>query len=283
MESQYCNNQSRKEPFITLINHLVQKFNPIQIHCFGENLSVIHNTGCFRQQYSTENYHYFLLMVTEADTRIEHQVQDFANNHFHNGKITILVHGRETICKALKANSKFFLTIFNHGQLIYAKDDLPQSVAFQTYIPIHAALEAQRHFDQRFLMATGFLASAKDCLLKENYSLCAFMAHQVIEQCCIALIRVHLAYRADIHNLYRLLSLCEVFSSAPSKLFLSGRNGDKRLLDIIVKSYLAARYKDDFQVSKTDAEQIFLTVSVFVKLTERMCVEEIASQTKSVP
>jgi HEPN domain-containing protein len=144
-------------------------------------------------------------------------------------------------------------------------------------IPTQGAVKAQKHYNHRFPLATGFLKSAKECLTNQHYNLSAFMAHQVVEQCCIALIRVHLAYRSDIHNLYRQLRLCESFSPAPSSLFLSGREDDKRLFDIMVKSYSAARYKDDFKVEQADAEQIFIRVSTFLKLTEIMCGDKINS------
>jgi len=45
----------------------------------------------------------------------------------------------------------------------------------------------------------------------------------------------------------------------------------------MVKSYSAARYKDDFNIEQADAEQIFIRVSTFLKLTEIMCGEKIKS------
>ncbi|WP_394341724.1 hypothetical protein [Pedobacter alluvionis] len=83
-----------------------------------------------------------------------------------------------------------------------------------------------------------------------------------------------------MHNLNRQLRLCDSFSPAPSKLFLSGSEEDKRLFDIMGKSYSAARYKDDFKVEQADAEQIFTRVSTFLKLTEIMCVDKIKSLAK---
>ncbi|RZK34918.1 MAG: HEPN domain-containing protein, partial [Pedobacter sp.] len=145
------------------------------------------------------------------------------------------------------------------------------------FIPTQGAVKAQKHYNHRFPLATGFLKSAKECLTNQHYNLSAFMAHQVVEQCCIALIRVHLAYRSDIHNLYRQLRLCDSFSPAPSSLLLSGTEDDKRLFDIMVKSYSAARYKDDFEVEQAEAKQIFTRASTFLKLTEIMCSDKINS------
>ena len=219
-------------------------------------------------------------MVTESVTRIEHEVQDFANNKYPFGKITILAHGQETIAAAIKANNRFFITVYNEGKILYSRDGMVQPFQAISLIPTQGAVKAQKHYNHRFPLATGFLASAKECLTKQHYNLSAFMAHQVIEQCCIALIRVNLAYRSDIHNLYRQLRLCDSFSPAPSRLFLSGSEEDKRLFDIMVKSYSAARYKDDFKVEQADAEQIFTRVSTFLKLTDIICGDKIKSLAK---
>ena len=278
METQFSQSgQFQKENFSAFIKELVQKFKPEQIYSFGKNIYFKVNQGCFIEDHHTENYHYFLLMVTESVTRIEHEVQDFANNHYPFGKITILAHGKETIADAIKANNRFFITIYNESEILYSRDGMVQRTHIINFIPTQGAVKAQKHYNHRSTLATGFLKSAKECLTNQHYNLSAFMAHQVVEQCCIALIRVHLAYRSDIHNLYRQLRLCDSFSPAPSSLFLSGREDDKRLFDIMVKSYSAARYKDDFKVEQDDAEQIFTRVSTFLKLTEIMCGDKINS------
>ena len=270
-------NHCQKDNFSAFLKELVQKFRPEQIYCFGKNIDLKINDSCFIESRRVESYHYFLLMVTESVTRIEHEVQDFANNHYPFGKITILAHGQETIAEAIKANNRFFINVYNEAQILYSHDGMVQRPHEITFIPTQGGVKAQKHYDHRFTLATGFLASAKECLTNQHYNLSAFMAHQVVEQCCIALIRVHLAYRSDIHNLYRQLGLCDSFSPAPSNMLLSGRDEDRRLFDIMVKSYSAARYKDDFKVEQADAEQIFIRVSTFLKLTEMMCMDKIKS------
>ncbi|MBC7417835.1 MAG: HEPN domain-containing protein [Pedobacter sp.] len=269
--------QSQKEHFSGFLKELVQKFCPEQIYCFGRTVELKTADSCFTGKVRDEKFCYFLLMVTESITRIEHEVQDFANQHYPFGTIAILVHGRETIEQAITANNRFFITVYNSGQIIYSRDGMVQSPETVSFIPTQAAVKAQKHFDNRMQLATGFLASANECLKNGQHAICAFMAHQVTEQCCILLIRVHLAYRSDMHNLYRQLRLCNSFSTAPSWLFLSGGEEDKRLFEIMVKSYSAARYKDDFRVNQADAEQIFIRISNFIKLTEILCLKKIES------
>lgn len=81
-------------------------------------------------------------------------------------------------------------------------------------------------------LADGFLMCASECLENEQYGICAFMLHQAVEQACICLVRVHIAYRSKFHNLYRLLRLCQCFSERPFQLFLSTPE-DERLFDVL--------------------------------------------------
>ena len=98
METQFSQSgQFQKEKFSAFIKELVQKFKPEQIYSFGKNIDFKVNNGCFIENHSTDKYHYFLLMVTESVTRIEHEVQDFANN-------------------------RFFITVYNDDQILYSRD-----------------------------------------------------------------------------------------------------------------------------------------------------------------
>ncbi len=98
----------------------------------------------------------------------------------------------------------------------------------------------------------------------------------MVEQCCIGIIRVFLAYRSEVHNLKRLLLLCNAFSDAPYNLFLSGSLEDGRLFEILVKSYSQARYGSTFQVEKQDADALSQKITRFLEMTECMCEDKIS-------
>ncbi|CAM4411839.1 HEPN domain-containing protein [Pedobacter westerhofensis] len=267
--------QIQKKEFAAFIKDLADKYQPLQIYCFGEFMESANKRGCFIESAAHENYQYYLLMVIESATRIENHVQDYANHHFPYGTITILVHGKETITEAVRANNRFFITVANSGKLLYSADPTIKSFRVPDFIPTRAAEKAKKHYRRRMALAAGFLESAMECLRKGNYHLCVFMLHQVVEQCCICMIRVHLAYRSDIHNLYRLLRLCDSFSPAMSGLFLGEGEEGRRLFELMVSSYSAARYKDDFVVEQPDAERLYNQVAAFLKVADVLCQDKI--------
>ncbi|MFF5384320.1 hypothetical protein, partial [Pedobacter suwonensis] len=97
---------------------------------------------------------------------------------------------------------------------------------------------------------------------------------QVTEQTCIALIKINTGYLAEFHNLHRLLRLCECFSEKPYHLFLSNAE-DERLFGILLKSYSATRYNDNFTVTKEDSEHLYKKVHTFLLLSVDMCNKKI--------
>lgn len=268
-----------KHHFSKFIKHLVEKFQPLYIYCFAKTIEITNKEGCFIQDSTDGNYQYFLLMVTESVTRIDHEVQEYANTHYPFGSITILSHGQRTIGEAINDNNKFFITVYNQGQLLYSHNGMSNLDFNRKFIPTQSANKAQKHFDHRIQLAEGFLHGSGECLAHQDYTIGTFLLHQVVEQCCIVLIQVHLAYRSEIHNLLRMLCLCRSFSDRPIKAFLSDSAEDERLFNLLLKSYSGSRYASGFSISQHDAQVLFERTSSFVVLVKEMCAAKIQELT----
>ncbi|MDN3585681.1 HEPN domain-containing protein [Pedobacter aquatilis] len=211
----------------------------------------------------------------ESKTRNEHEVQDFCNTRFYPGKTTILSHGLETIQECISKNNRFFISVLNDSQQLYSVDGIFNTAKKIIFDLSKDFEKATKHYAHRIKLSSGFLEGAADCYSNEHFVVCLFMAHQVIEQCTIALIRVHLSYRSDIHHLGRQLDLCSSFSSLPYEMFNSTAE-DRRLFEILLKSYSQARYNDQFKVEQDDADKILSKAYAFEKLTRSLCEEKIA-------
>lgn len=265
----------QSDRFTEFIKILAEKYNPIYIFCFNKESATTIKEGCFTDSVVQENHHYHLLMVTEGLTRIEHHVQNYANDHFQFGTITMLVQGIEAIAHGIHQNNRFFITVFNGAKLLYRRDQSIASLEVTGFVPTRAAAKASKHHQTHMLLASGFLESARECQENRILPLSIFMLHQVVEQCCICLIRIFLSYRSDIHHLHKLLNLCSSFSAAPANHFQLETDEGRRLFNILVKSYSDARYKDDFCVGQSDAAHLYSCVSSFRALAEQMCLEKI--------
>ncbi|WP_293782698.1 HEPN domain-containing protein [uncultured Pedobacter sp.] len=280
MEPKLSSEAEHAVHFRAFIQRLVQKFEPLQIFSFSQHSYSHTSQGCFNDNQCHFKYDYCLLAITETATRIDYEMQDFANADYQQGTITIIGHGRQSVIEAVQQNSRFFISVLSCGKLLYSKNGLLDHDPIPAFIPTKGAIKAIRHYEYRIPLADGFLMCASECLEKKQFGICTFMLHQAVEQTCICLLRVHIAYRSEFHNLYRLLRLCTCFSEKPFQLFLSTPE-DERLFDIMAKSYSGSRYKDDFKVSRQDAEFLYQRVAFFVLLAKEMCKEKIALLAKS--
>ncbi|TCD11592.1 HEPN domain-containing protein [Pedobacter frigidisoli] len=213
-------------------------------------------------------------MIMESSTRNEHEAQDFCRSKFNEGKITILSHGNETIKERIKKNNRFFITILNQGRLLYNNTGVLAQDTEIEFDPSQNFEKAKKHFEHRIKLAQGFLDAAEDSYANQHYAIAVFLTHQVIEQCTIALIREHLAYRSDIHHLGRQLDLCCCFSEELSNLFRTTKD-DLSLFEILLRSYSQARYKDTFKVDSEDADKLISKAYAFFKLTKEICTNKI--------
>lgn len=263
--------------FNAFIAKLTDKFQPLQIFKFSQNSFMQHHQGCFKSTRSANFCNYCLLLVTESATRIDYEAQDFANRHYQQGTVTLICHDKQSIQDAIAGNNRFFITACSKGELIYNYNGLLLPEEVPAFIPTQAAAKARKHYQHRFSLSEGFYLGASECLSNwEQYSVAVFMLHQAVEQLCIGLIRIHLAYRSEFHNLNRLLHLCSSFSHLPLQLFTETTE-DKRLFSILLKSYSAARYQANFVVSEKDATTLCNKVADFTAMATQLCEEKIAT------
>jgi HEPN domain-containing protein len=256
--------------FKSFIQLLVEKFQPTRIISFGEQTVKNKLEGCFVKK-KAKHRHYCLLICMESCTRIEHTLQDFANSHFHDGQVTVICHGESTIREEINSNNGFFITVLTKGKPIYMSDGFLNIETIPKYNPTKSLEKSEKHFSHRISLAEGFRECARESLTRGNYTITTFLLHQAVEQSCILLIRVHIFYRSEIHNLKRLLCLCKCFSDEPYKLLVGESPANRRLFEILVKSYGQARYATDFVVSQKDAHELFDMVSDFIELVRGMC------------
>lgn len=267
--------QVHTKQFSDLVADLVLRFQPLKIICFGKQNICSERTGCFGAELESSN-HYCLLMITEAKRRIDYEVQDYCNNHFREGWITLLCHSAEAVSEATGSNSRFFINVLQNGELIYSANGMTHNQSLPEFIPTQTVNKAVKHWEHRMPLADGFVEGAAVFLGKGHYNLSVFMLHQAVEQGCSLLVRVVMGYRADFHNIHRLLSLCTCFSKEPFKLFITGTEHDARLFDILIKSYSQSRYSSSFLVDETDARLLFMRVHQFIELIKKLCLAKMS-------
>jgi uncharacterized protein len=268
-----------------VVSLLIDRYQPDKLICFGSLLNCSDVTSCFMQSQHIQKSHYFLLMVTKENLRIEHDVQDFVSTHYSEATVTIISHGKHIIEEAIAKLSRFFITVYRDGVLLYSADGLPaelQQISLPEINLVQTQQKARKHYNYRWNMASGFLEAAEACWEPGYCNTMVFLLHQAVEQTCICLVRVFLAYRADIHNLDRLLKLCLCFYPELANYFPKNTEEEKRLFNLLNSSYSHARYKDDFDASRDDATILLKQVDEFMILADVLCQNRIAEYERAI-
>jgi HEPN domain-containing protein len=258
-----------------VIKLLAGKYQPLHIICFYKSVMQNQLEGCFLEEAQQTQVNYYLLIIMQGSTKIEHEVQDFVNGHYKHGMMITICHSLKNIVDGINQNHRFYRTICSKGTAWYNHDGIALNNNYRPYIPTRAAIKAEQQYTDHISLAEGFVIGATKCLSESRFPTCVFLLHQVAEQCLSCLIQVHLGYRADIHNLQRLLALTSSFSDRPTAAMLSGSLEDSRLFEILRKSYSDARYLPGYSISEADASTLHTKVEGFFKLTESMCIDHI--------
>lgn len=272
--SDYYLTEEQVSETTALIDTLSQKYDLSHIICFARNGVISNNFSAFGDIPSYIGLHYFFLFVTKGTERVEHEIQDYINTHYKSFNVTAISHSFESVSNAIAQGNRFFIAACIGGLEMYHDNQTTFDIEFPKPNQTTTLEKAEKRFYDHIKMATGFLNSASHCIRIEGYhENGVFMLHQAVEQACISLIKVHMGYRIDLHNLNRLLSLCKCFSDKPADLFLSDDNESVRLFKILRESYGNARYSEDFRVAEEDAIVILEKVDAFVSLAENLCLD----------
>ncbi|QEC77277.1 HEPN domain-containing protein [Mucilaginibacter ginsenosidivorax] len=247
---------------------LTSNYQIEKVICFGALSSMTTANTCFMPpDHSTKNTYYLLVLTTETK-RIEYVMQDFISSHFPG--VFIIAHGVSTVMEAVYRYDRFFVDACLNGLLVYTSDGFAMTPEFVAENIEDSYLKDEEAFSRMYSMASGFLESALDCFEKGFFNNVAFLLHQSVEQACRGLIRLYTGYRADIHNIDRLLFLCECFSAEPAMLFKRHFKEDKRLFRVLAGSYTEARYRDNYEVGDQDGDKLCSLVKAFLDLTLKL-------------
>jgi HEPN domain-containing protein len=253
---------------------LSEKYDLSHIICFARKGIISNNFSVFADIPSFIRLHYFFLFVTKSTERVEHEIQDYINAHYKSFNVIAIAHSFETVRNAISQGNRFFIAGFIGGLEMYNDNKTTFEIEFPKLNQTKILEKAEKRFHDHNKMATGFLNSASICIrIEEYYENGVFMLHQAVEQACISLIKVHMGYRIDLHNLTRLLHLCKCFSEKPAELFLAVDDESIRLFKILRESYGNARYAENFKITAEDAITILEKVDVFVSLAENLCLD----------
>jgi HEPN domain-containing protein len=112
-----------------------------------------------------------------------------------------------------------------------------------------------------------FMAGAALYLLRHQNRLAAFLLHQAAEQALLYIFKKATGLQLITHNIDKMLRCCTLVNSRIQSIFPTHSEADERLLKLLRKAYIDARYNDAFTMNAVD---IVLLTERIKRLEEEM-------------
>jgi HEPN domain-containing protein len=203
-----------------------------------------------------------LVLLSGLAPKEPHQWQDQLEQHCNVVlPVTTIVLSTAGFTAWLLGGHPFALRVWQQAPVLYDTGNMQ----IETIPEAKAPVNYQAIIKDGLSKAREFLAGAELYRLRRQYKMAAFMLHQCAEQALQALLKAGTGYHTHTHNIERLLQLGCLVAPQLATLFPHHTEAGKRLLQLLQKAYISARYTADYKV--TDEELLTLTVRVEMLLS----------------
>jgi HEPN domain-containing protein len=236
---------------------IVQLAHPDKIWLLGHTLqheqydSIFHEGAVSKERLA---HCTLLVLLPDLANKEPHQWQDQLEQHCSAVlPVTTLVLCTTGFTAWLQAGYSFALRVWQQAPVLYDTGNVQIDIVPKAIAPVNS----KEIIKEGLSKAREFLAGAELYRLRQQYKMSAFMLHQCAEQALQTLLKAGTGYHTHTHNIERLLQLCCLVSPQLTDLFPHHTEAGKRLLQLLQKAYISARYTSDYKV--TDVELQTLT------------------------
>lgn len=225
------------------------------------------------------------LVVTNGLRLEEYEVRSRISNRTakFDHPVNPSVHELDHINYGLERGQYFFKDIIEEGIVLYDTDNFhfsdarPLSIAEQRE-------EAEYYYEKWVESGSRMLDHTMLVFrnsLEKGYKLneVMFLVHQTAEKLYAGFGLVFTGYKPKTHSIKEYRNHVKNISKEIDRLFCfpPGDNEQNRLFNILQKSYIDARYKDDYQIDRIDLESLLSKTEQLEHLVVRICREKIES------
>ncbi len=234
--------------FQLLVDRLAQDIHAVVVLCFGASSTSVIQTSCYMSQ-ASQHKHYDLLILRRATCRWkDHEVMDLvASRCKEHLSVNVLCHGEASVIRAISERHPFFSTVFCEGVILYKADDF-QIPFTETANLLGDSIHQPRAYKRAFELSASFLAIASDAIGGGTHDVGVFLLHQAVEQLCITSIKAHMKYRANTHNIKKLIDLVACYLPNARDLFPCNTTDERELYSYLAKAYTDVRYKVTYRI-----------------------------------
>ncbi len=221
--------------------------------------------------------HYDLLVLLPAnDNRSIDEVQDIIEGRCRtHTPVTVIVFNVRQFNELLMNGHQFCCNVHASALHVYDAGNVPLAEPRNIDDPALRP-EVIKAFNKWHRLAQEFFAGAELYAMRKQFSMAAFMLHQVAERSYVELIQVITGYRAGTHNLDKLSRYAKSFSAGIPLVFPRNNEKEEKLFRQLQKAYIHSRYKDDYIITEQELMELMERVKKLLEIAGQLCEEKIA-------
>jgi len=242
---------------LSMISQTIQDFIKVRaVYCFG--YSITENDVSKKQKpfsRTLPGYHFYLLVLNrEHKQNSVAELQALIKKKF-SGRytVTILQHKAQHLRKQALNQKHFINAVVANGLEVY---NSPLSPFFPITVAAGRDIKfTNNYWNNRMLVAKGFLTLIQDEYPNELPLLINAMLQQAIQQMAVGVLDLFLSYHPNIYSTNYLLRLLECIPTLP-KLFIDSEE-DRRLRQLLSANIDMLKHKNPEQETIEDSSKLY--------------------------
>ncbi len=175
---------------------------------------------------------------------------------------------------ALSEGRYFYVDILTQGIVLYDSGEYqlatPRDLNFSEILNM-----AEEYYCGKLHKAKRHYEYFKLDYSDKEYTFSTYNLHQVVEHLLKAIPLVFILYGHKEHELNMLLEKCKTYTLELAKVFPRDTEEEKQLFELLERSYIEARYNDNFVVPKEIVDTIASKVALLFDIVEKVCTAQI--------
>lgn len=249
------------------------------IYCFGKKEVSQRFDGKIASNNDRLHKQQHLYLLVFVDSEIENGSNNISNKIVTatGGRITatVLIHQLSSIKKMKGDQQFFFWDIMQSAPLLFQKEEnIPYMIVEETPARnLKSTVQYVANRERNVATIWGWVYS--DCDLDSSAEVKTSGLHQVVEQTCLALIRVFLGYSPNHFSLDHLFNLCEYFTTITTDFFPRKTPEDQSLFKILKQQPSLLRFSKVDDVEDLDYQLLERKCTEFINQAEVLIQKEL--------
>lgn len=252
---------------------ILDSMNATCIFNYGSRQKFSTTSSLFSQATSTDNAneHYDFLVITNDKSKHEQGklMKIKERDSYTPITCTLIVHTLKELKQGIRANNRFFHTVLNHAEKLYAKPGLlctADLVPFDEHADNQLTLKNSQAYYEQLEVYSQMLS------INQNLQTCIPLFHTQLEHSCLLLIYVMMGYRPENYDLKSLLNLCSRIDTRLEVVIPRITAADRYHYKLLLKGAWNGQYGKD---REPIIAHLYKACDDFTGLVEEICANKL--------